>query len=106
MPIRTVGEFLKRWGFTLQKPVKWAREQNTPAVANWLLQEYPAIEKRAKQEKAEIYWGDEIELQTGSNIEMGYSPKRKTPTIRQTARKDRINMISAITNQGKVRFMF
>ncbi|MBI2355002.1 MAG: IS630 family transposase [Deltaproteobacteria bacterium] len=106
MPIRTVGEYLKRWGFTPQKPAKWAKEQSTPAVASWLLKEYPAIEKRAKQEKAEIYWGDETGIQTGANVERGYSPKGKTPMLRQTARKDRINMISAITNQGKVRFMF
>jgi len=106
MPVRTVGEYLKRWGFTPQKPIKWAREQSTPAVANWLLKEYPAIEKRAKQEKAEIYWGDETGIQTGANVEKGYSPKGKTPVVRQTGRKERINMISAITNQGKVRFMF
>jgi transposase len=106
MPTRTVGEYLKRWGFTPQKPVKWAKEQSTPAVANWLLNEYPAIKKRAKQEKAEIYWGDETGIQTGANVEKGYSPKGKTPVIRQTAQKHRINMISAITNEGKVRFMF
>ena len=106
MPIRTVGEYLKRWGFTPQKPAKWSKEQCTPAVANWLLKEYPAIEKRAKQEKAEIYWGVETGIQTGANVEKGYSPKGKTPVLRQTSRKDRINMISAITNQGKVRFMF
>jgi transposase len=106
MPIRTVGEYLKRWGFTPQKPAKWSKEQSTPAVANWLLKEYPAIEKRAKQEKAEIYWGDETGIQTGANVEKGYSPKGKTPVLRQTGRKHRINMISAINNEGKVRFMF
>ncbi len=106
MPIRTVGEYLKRWGFTPQKPAKWAKEQSTPAVANWLVKEYPAIAKRAKQEKAEIYWGDETGIQTGANVEKGYSPKGKTPVLRQTGRKHRINMVSAITNQGKVRFMF
>jgi transposase len=106
MPIRTVGEYLKRWGFTPQKPAKWAKEQSTPAVATWLLNDYPAIAKRAKQEKAEIYWGDETGIQTGANVEKGYSPKGKTPVLRQTARKHRINMISAINNEGKVRFMF
>lgn len=106
MPTRTVGEYLKRWGFTPQKPAKWAKEQSTPAVASWLLKKYPAIKKRAKQEKAEIYWGDETGIQTGANVEKGYSPKGKTPVIRQTAQKHRINMISAITNEGKVRFMF
>jgi transposase len=106
MPIRTVGKYLNRWGFTPQKPVKWAKEQSTPAVAHWLTEEYPAIAKRAKAEKAEIYWGDETGIQTGANVEKGYSPKGKTPVVRQTAQKHRINMISAITNQGKVRFMF
>lgn len=106
MPIRTVGEYLKRWGFTPQKPVKWAKEQSTPAVARWLLEEYPAIAARAKRENAEIHWGDETGLQTGANVEKGYSPKGKTPVIRQTAKRERINMISSITNQGQVRFMF
>lgn len=106
MPIRTVGEYLKRWGFTPQKPVKWAKEQSTPAVARWLTKDYPEIANRAKREKAEIYWGDETGIQTGANVERGYSPKGKTPVVRQTAQKHRINMISAITNGGKVRFMF
>jgi transposase len=106
MPIRTVGEYLKRWGFTPQKPVKWAKEQSTPAVAKWLITDYPAIAARAKLEKAEIHWGDETGLQTGANVEKGYSPKGKTPVIRQTAKRERINMISSITNQGQVRFMF
>lgn len=106
MPIRTAGEYLSRWGFTPQKPAKWAKEQSTPAVARWLTKDYPEIAKRAKAEKAEIYWGDETGIQTGANVEKGYSPKGKTPVLRQTAKKHRINMISAITNQGKVRFMF
>jgi len=106
MPIRTVGEYLKRWGFTPQKPVKWAKEQSSPAVAHWLLTEYPAIAGRAKRENAEIHWGDETGLQTGANVEKGYSPKGKTPVVRQTAKRERINMISSITNQGQVRFMF
>ena len=106
MPIRTVGEYLKRWGFTPHKPIKWAKEQSSPAVARWLLTEYPAIVSRAKQDKGEIHWGDETGLQTGANVEKGYSPKGKTPVVRQTAKRERVNMISSITNQGQVRFMF
>lgn len=106
MPIRTVGEYLKRWGFTPQKPIKWAKEQSSPAVARWLLMQYPAIAARAKQEKGKIHWGNETGLQTGANVEKGYSPKGKTPVVRQTAKRERINMISSITNQGQVRFMF
>lgn len=105
MPIRTVGEYLRRWGFTPQKPVKRAYEQCSQAVKKWLETDYPVIAARAKQEKAEIHWGDETGVQPGANRVRGFAPKGQTPTIRLTARKSHIGMISAITNSGQVRFM-
>ena len=36
----TVGRYLKRWGFTPQKPLRRAYEQNPVAVARWLKEEY------------------------------------------------------------------
>ena len=104
MPIRTVGEYLKRWGFTPQKPVKRAYEQNPKAVQRWLDEDYPAIKAKAKEEKAEIYWGDETGVRSDGQHERGYAPKGKTPVIRLNAKRTSTNMISAITNQGKVRF--
>jgi len=105
MPIRTVGEYLKRWGFTPQKPVKRAYEQNTETVRKWLDKDYPIIAARAKKEKAEIHWGDETGIQTGANRVRGFSPRGETPIIRMVAKRSHIGMISAITNGGKVRFM-
>lgn len=104
MPIRTVGEYLKRWGMTPQKPVKQAYEQNPKAVQTWLDEEYPEIHAKAKAESAEIYWGDETGLRNDSQHERGYAPKGKTPVVRLNAKRETSNMISAITNQGKVRF--
>ena len=105
MPIRTVGEYLKRWGFTPQRPLKRAYEQNPRAVETWLKEQYPEIVKKAKKEKAEINWGDETGLCNTSYHGRSYSPKGKTPVIRLNAKRERINLISTITNQGKVRFM-
>ena len=105
MPIRTVGEYLKRWGFTPQKPVKRAYEQSSQAVKKWLETDYPAIASRARQEKAEIHWGDETGIQTGANLVRGFAPKGQAPVVRLVAKRSRISMISAITNGGKVRFM-
>jgi len=105
MPIRTVGEYLKRWGFTPQKPVKRAYEQNSEVVKKWLETDYPLIVSRAKKEEAEIHWGDETGIQTGANRVRGFAPKGETPVIRLVAKKSDVSMISAINNQGKVRFM-
>ncbi len=104
LPIRTVGHYLKRWGMTPQKPVKRAYEQQPTRVRQWLDEEYPQIQTKAKAENAEIYWGDETGLRNDSQHERGYALKGKTPVIRLNAKRESINMISAITNQGKVRF--
>jgi transposase len=105
MPIRTVGEYLNRWGFTPQKPLKRAYEQNPEAVKKWVAEEYPKIVGKAKQEGAEIHWGDETGLRNDSQHGRSYAPRGKTPAIRLCAKRERINLISSITNQGTVRFM-
>jgi transposase len=105
LPIRTVGEYLKRWGFTPQKPLKRAYEQNPDAVENWLNIEYPAIEQRAHQEGAEISWGDESGLRSDSQVGRGYAPMGNTPEIQLNTQRARLNYIASISNQGKVRFM-
>jgi len=105
MPLRTLSEYLKRWGMTAQKPTKRAYEQNPERIENWLEAEYPEIAARAKQEKAEIHWGDETGIQNDAYNAKGFAPKGETPVVRLNARKSRINMISAVTNLGKARFM-
>ena len=54
MPIRTVGEYLRRWGFTPQRPVKRAVEKRPELLRTWLDVTYPAIMKKAKTEGGEI----------------------------------------------------
>ncbi len=105
LPIRTVGEYLHRWGFTPQKPTKLAYEQDPKRLQKWLQEDYPAITARAKKEKAEIHWGDETGINSDGYNVKGYAPKGKTPVVRLTTKRNKINMISSITNQGKVRFM-
>jgi hypothetical protein len=64
LPVRTVGHYLKRWGFTPQKPMKKAYEQRPEAVRQWPDQEFPDIAACAEKEGAEIHWGDETGLRS------------------------------------------
>ena len=105
MPIRTVGEYLLRWGFTVQRPAKREANQRPEQVERWLHEEYPAIHRRAKAENAEIFWGDETAVQNVANYARGYAPRGKTPIVKVRAEKLHINMISAISNQGKLHFL-
>ena len=105
LAITTMGEYLRKWGFSPQKPKKRAYEQCPKAVQNWLDIEYPKIKLRAKAEGAEIHWGDETGIKNNCNHGRSYSPKGRTPVKKSMSKRFSINMISTVTNQGKVQFM-
>lgn len=105
MPIRTVGEYLKRWGLTVQRPAKQEMNQKPEQVEAWLKEQYPIIHAEAKTENAEIFWGDETAVQNVANYARGYAPKGQTPVVKVQAKKMHINMISAISNRGKLQFL-
>jgi len=101
----TVGRYLKAWGMSAQKPVRRAYERNDAAIARWLDEEYPAIVKEAKREKATIYWGDEMGLRSDHVSGTCFAPLGQTPVVRATGQRFGCNMISAITNRGALAFM-
>jgi transposase len=64
LAVRTMGSYLARWGFTAQKPLRRAYEQDPAAVRRWQRRDYPAIADRAKAEGGAIFWGDETGLRS------------------------------------------
>lgn len=105
LPERTCGDYLKRWGFTAQRPARRNYEQNPEAVRRWVEEEYPEIAKRARKEGAEIHWGDETGVRNDCQHGRGFAPVGKTPLVGNSSKRFSINMISSVTNQGKVRWM-
>lgn len=103
--IWTVGRYLRDWGLTPQKPVRRAYEQNPAMVRHWLKVEYPAIRKQARREKAEIHWGDEMGLRSDHQAGRSYGWRGQTPVIPGTGQRFGCNMISTITNRGRLAFM-
>ena len=106
LPIRTVGEYLKRWGYTPQKPIKVAYEQKPEAVREWLVTTYPSIAARAKAEDAEIHRADETAVMNTDVRGRSYAPRGKTPTTCAVwGSRQRFSMISSVNNQGKCYWM-
>jgi len=105
MPVRTVGAYLRRWGFTAKRPRRHARKQEPEEVRQWLHETYPAIEHRAADEGAEIHWGDEVGVAADAHPACGYAREGQVATMEVPDPHIRINQISTITNGGKVRFM-
>ena len=104
LTVRNMGKYLKRWGFTPQRPLKKAYEQSREAVAKWVEEEYPQIAKAAKTEGAEILWSDETGLRSDDVRGRGYAPKGKTPVVLANANRAKLSVISTVTNKGEIRW--
>lgn len=106
LSVRAVGNYLARWGFTPQKPIKRAYEQRPEAVQQWLDEQYPAIEARAKAERGEIHWGDETALVNTDVRGRSYAPRGQTPVAMAVGgTREKLSMISTVTNQGRASWM-
>jgi transposase len=105
MPLRTVGEYLRRWGYTPRRPARKARRQDPAEVRQWLQTTYPAIEALAARDGADIHWADEMGVGANDHPGRGYARVGQAPEMKVSGERFRVNQVSAITNQGKVRFM-
>ena len=90
-------------GFTAQKPIRRAYEQDPAAVRRWLRREYPAIVARARQARGIIFWGDETGLRWDDVRGRGYAPRGRTPLVRVCHKRASLSLISAVTNRGELR---
>lgn len=100
----TVGRYLMKWGFSPQKPARRAIEQNPKAIEKWFEIEYPSIQKLSKKEMATVHWGDEMGLRSDHSVGRTYGLIGRTPIVKRTGNRFSCNMISTITNLGKLSF--
>jgi transposase len=100
----TIGGYLRGWGFSPQRPQRRALEQNPAAVRRWLEETYPAIRAQARQEGGVVLWLDELGVRSDAAAGRSWAPVGQTPVIKRTGKRFRVNMISAVSNQGLLRF--
>jgi len=101
----SVWRTLKKLGLSPQRPLRRAYQQNSEAVKAFLEEEYPKIRERAKRCNASIYWGDEASIRSDYHSGTTWAEKGKTPVVKTTGARYRVNMISAVSAQGQLRFM-
>jgi transposase len=105
LSISTITRVLHRLGLSFQKPIFKAFQQDPVAVQRWLDTEYPKIKRRAKKEKAEIYFGDEAGLRSDHHSGRTWGVKGETPVVKATGARFGFNVVSAVNNRGKFCFM-
>jgi transposase len=105
LSMASVGRLLAQLGLTCQRPLYVAYEQNPSLVQQWLQQEYPRIRAEARKIGAEIYFGDEAGVRSDGHAGTTWSPRGQTPIVLTTGQRFGLNMISAVSSKGLLRFM-
>ncbi len=101
----SVGRLLNQLGLSAQRPLWRAYQQDPATVKSWLKKEYPKIKELAKKEKAEIYFGDEAGVRSDHHAGRTWGKKGRTPVISTTGARFGMNLISAVSPRGQMRFM-
>lgn len=101
-----VGKLLARLGFSPQRPLVRAYQQDPERVARWKTEEYPKVKALAAEEGATILFADEASVRTDYHAGTTWAPVGVTPVVRGTGARPSINMISAVTPRGQLYFSF
>ena len=100
-----VGKWLRRHGFSPQRPARRAYRQKSEKVRAWLDTEYPVIAARAQPEDAIVVWTDQCGLRSDTAPPgLSWAPKGSTPVVRVNGKRLRVNIMSAIAFRGALWF--
>ena len=105
MPLRSITNYLKRWGMSFQRPTRKNYKQDEVKVEEFKNKTYPEIARKAITEHAEIMFVDETGISNQEYRVRGFSPIGHTPTVSSVSRRESINMISGISLEGTCRYM-
>jgi len=101
----SVGRVMKRLGFSAQRPLYRAWQQDPALAQSWQDQEYPKIAARAKKEKALIFFADESGIRSDHHAGAKWAAIGQTPVVKATGARFGFNMLSAVNANGQFRFM-
>lgn len=105
LSLSSVGRLLKQLGLSCQGPLWRAWEQNPERVQQWREQEYPAIRALAKRAGAATFFGDEAGVRSNYHSGTTWGERGQTPVVPTTGQRVSLNMISAVSARGGLRFM-
>ena len=87
-----------------QRPRHRAYQQDPDAVQRWKKEAFPAIRAEAEAAGATVYFADEAGVRSDYHAGTTWSPVGQTPVVKNTGSRFSVNMISAVSAKGALRF--
>ena len=105
LSLTSVGRLLRQLGLSCQRPLFRATEQDPERVRRWREEEFPVIRRMAKESGARVFFGDEAGVRSDYHAGTTWGVKGKTPVVLRTGKRKSVNMLSAVSARGELRFM-
>ncbi len=101
----TLSKLMRLLGFTSQRPLRRAWQQDDLLVERWRAKDFPAIQARAKLTGATIMFADEAGMRSDYHTGKTWAPQGRTPVVKATGARFGVQMLSAISGLGELHFM-
>ena len=101
----SVCRLLGQMGMSAQRPLWRAYQQDPEAVRRWKEEEYPKLRRRAQRLGAQIFFGDEAGVRSDFHSGTTWGRRGRTPIVSSTGARFGVNIISAVSARGQLRFM-
>ena len=100
LSLTSVGALLARVGLTPQKPLQRAYQRDCEAVQRWVSQTYPSLARKAKRQKAEIFFWDESGFRADAVHGKTWAAKGQTPVVERPGQRQSVSAASAVNSKG------
>ena len=100
LSLASVGALLARLGLTAQKPLQRAYQRDPQAIERWQRETYTVLARRARAEKADMYFWDESGFRADSVQGTTWAPRGRTPVVSVPGQRQSISAASAVSARG------
>ena len=101
-----VSRLLGHLGLSPQRPIYKSYKQNPEKIQKYLTETFPDAVAQAKEMGATIFFVDEASVRSDAHRGLSWGKVGETPVVRNSGGRFNLNVISAITPRGDMRFSF
>ena len=100
----SLSRLLRKLGLSPQRPVYQAYRKDPARVMAYLNTTFPEAVAKAKELHAKVFFVDESAIRSDAHRGSTWSPTGKTPVVRDSGGRFGMNLISAVSPRGDLRF--
>lgn len=100
----SLSRLLRNLGLSAQRPIYKSYKQDPRKIKQYMQETFPDAVKQAEEMGATIYFLDEASVRSDAHRGTTWGKKGETPVVKNSGGRFGVNLISAVTPRGDMRF--